>query len=127
VVFLDTDVVVDLLRRLPAAIEWFENLNDEEIALSGFVVMELIQGCRARREVEIVEKTVRRMEIIWPTEDDCNEALKVYAENRLKHGIGFLDVLIGQTAVYLGLPLYTFNQKHYKAVSQLKTVQPYKR
>jgi len=37
------------------------------------------------------------------------------------------DVLIGQTAVTLDTPLYTFNQKHYQFVPGLQTVQPYER
>jgi len=36
-----------------------------------------------------------------------------------------LDVLIAQTALALGVPLYTFNQKHYQFLSELHTIQPY--
>jgi predicted nucleic acid-binding protein len=44
-ILLDSDVMVDLLRQYPPATKWFDSLNDEEeIALSGYVVMELIQG-----------------------------------------------------------------------------------
>jgi predicted nucleic acid-binding protein len=38
-----------------------------------------------------------------------------------------LDVLIGQTALAMGLPLHTFNQRHYRFMGGLKTVQPYKK
>lgn len=48
---LDSDVMVDLLRQYPPATEWFDTLDeDEEIVLSGYVVMELIQGCKNRTE-----------------------------------------------------------------------------
>lgn len=33
--------------------------------------------------------------------------------------------MISETAVALGLPLHTFNQKHYSAIPSLNTVQPY--
>ncbi|MGE0887360.1 MAG: type II toxin-antitoxin system VapC family toxin [Blastocatellales bacterium] len=42
-ILLDSDVMIDLFRRFPPAVEWFGSLSaDEEIALPGFVVMELI-------------------------------------------------------------------------------------
>jgi predicted nucleic acid-binding protein len=34
-----------------------------------------------------------------------------------------LDVLIAQAAIALGVPLHTFNIRHFRAVSRLPTVQ----
>jgi hypothetical protein len=36
-----------------------------------------------------------------------------------------IEALVGQMAVALGLPLHTFNQKHYAAIPGVTTVQPY--
>lgn len=45
-ILLDSDVLIDLLRRRPPAVIWFDALSeDEELMVSGYVVMELIQGC----------------------------------------------------------------------------------
>lgn len=38
-----------------------------------------------------------------------------------------LDALIGQIAVALRVPLYTFNQKHYRFIPELRTIQPYEK
>ena len=65
--------------------------------------------------------------VFWPSLSTCSEALSVFARCHLSHGLGIIDALIGQTAVALDVPLYTFNQKHYGAIPNLKTVQPYKR
>jgi predicted nucleic acid-binding protein len=43
----------------------------------------------------------------------------------LSTGISAFDILIGQTAVELGLPLHTFNVKHFRHVPGLTTIQPY--
>jgi predicted nucleic acid-binding protein len=40
---------------------------------------------------------------------------------------GILGALIGETAIGLDAELATYNVKHYQALSDLKTVQPYKR
>jgi len=124
-ILLDTDVMIDLLRRYLPAVVWLESVGDEEIQLSGFVVMELFQGCRNKAEQEKLEKVLQSYAITWPSPETCNEALLVFANSHLSHGLGLLDALIGQTAVALQVPLYTFNDKHYAAVPRLQTIQPY--
>ena len=126
-ILLDTDVMVDLLRQYPPAVAWLDSLGEEEIVLPGFVVMELIQGCRTRAEQEKVERELGAYSVAWPSPGTCDEALSVFARYRLSHGLGILDALIGQIAVALDLPLYTFNQKHYAPIPNLKTVQPYEK
>ena len=126
-ILLDTDVVVDLLRELPEAVTWFESLADEEIILPGFAAMELIQGCRSRPELRMVQRHLGNMMVAWPTPETCDAALAVYAKTRFSHGIGLLDALVGQLAISLGLPLNTFNRKHYAGIPNLRTAQPYSR
>jgi predicted nucleic acid-binding protein len=124
-IILDSDVMVDLLRQHPPAVTWLESLGDEEITLPGFVVMELLQGCSNKSEQAKVEKILTGFEIVWPTAETCDEALAVFAHYHLSQGVGLLDVLIGQTAVSLNLPLHTFNRKHYAPIPHLVIVQPY--
>lgn len=50
-ILLDSDVLIDLLRNYPPAAGWFDALHEnEELMVSGYVVMELIQGCRNKKE-----------------------------------------------------------------------------
>ena len=126
-VLLDTDVAVDLLRGYPPARAWLESLGDTEILLPGFVLMELIQGCRDKTEQEKVAALQDDFFVVWPSPRICEEALSVFSCYHLSHGIGILDALIGQTAVNLGLPLHTFNQKHYASIPDLETTQPYQK
>jgi len=125
-ILLDSDVMIDLLRQYPPAMRWFDALGEEvEIILPGYVVMELIQGCRNKIEQEQLQRILAPHGIAWPSPADCDEALDVFTQYHLSHNAGLLDVLIGQTAVALGVPLYTFNQKHYRFMTELQTVQPY--
>ena len=126
-IVLDSDVLIDLLRQHSAAIAWLDSLNDQEIALPGFVVMEILQGCRNKVEQEKVERVLADFAILWPSPETCSDALHVFAQTHLSYGIGLLDALIGQTAVALGLPLYTFNQRHYSAIQGLTALAPYVR
>jgi predicted nucleic acid-binding protein len=124
-IIIDTDVMVDLLRQYPSAVTWLATLGDEEIVLPGFVVMELLQGCKNNYEQDKVEQVLTGFEIAWPLPETCGEALKVFARYHLNNNLGLLDALIGQTAVALNLPLHTFNRKHYAAIPSLVTIEPY--
>lgn len=126
-IFLDTDVMIDLLRQYPPAMFWLGSLGEEESILPGFVVMELIQGAINKTEQEKIEKELGSYIILWPSPETCDAALSVFARYHLSHRLGILDALIGQMAVDLDLPLYTFNQKHYAVVPDLRTMQPYEK
>ena len=125
-ILLDTDILVDLLRKYAPAIEWFSSFpDDEEIVVPGYVVMELIQGCRDKLEQERVQRELASCGVVWLSSTDCDQALAVFAVYHLSHNAGLLDVLIGQTAVALGVPLHTFNQRHYSFIPNIQTIQPY--
>lgn len=127
-ILLDSDVMIDLLRQYPPAMEWFDALNDEEeLILPGYVVMELIQGCRNKVEQEKVKRELATYGVVWLAPADCDEALNVFTEYHLSHNAGLLDALIGQIAVAVEAPFYTFNQKHYRFIPGLQTIQPYKK
>jgi len=126
-IILYSDIIVDFLRQYPPAVNWLRSLGDEEIALPGFVVMELIQGCTNKVELHRLEKFIADFEVICPSTETCDKALEVYFLYYLSHNLGLLDALIGQAVVALGLPLYTFNRKHYAVIPGLVTIQPYQK
>jgi predicted nucleic acid-binding protein len=123
---LDTDVLIDVQRRHPAALTWFNSLSTVP-AVPGFVVMELIQDARNAGEVAAALKLVAPLNIVWPTEIDCASALANFSAFHLSHGLGLLDALIASWAVGLNATLCTFNKKHFGVVPRLVTSQPYVR
>lgn len=126
-ILVDTDVMIDILRQYPPAEAWLKSLGKEPILLPGFVVMELIQGCQNKTEQDSLMKALTTYQHVWPSEKTCEQAVSVFESFRLSHNLGMLDALIGQIAIELGLPLHTFNQKHYNMIPGLRTIQPYKK
>jgi len=126
-ILFDTDIMIDLLRHYPPAVEWLDSLGSEEIILPGFVAMELIQGCRDKTELNELKDILHEYVVAWPSASTCSEALSVFSNCYLSHGLGILDALIGQMAVNLNIRLCTFNQKHYSVFSDLHTIQPYEK
>jgi predicted nucleic acid-binding protein len=124
-IFLDTDIMVDILQKYPPALSWLNSLGEERIVLSGFVVMELLQGCRNKAEQKKLSQAISGYTILWPSPEACGKALSLFTQYFLSDGLGMLDALIGSMCLELAEPLYTFNQRHYSCIPGLRTVQPY--
>lgn len=123
---VDTDVLIDVQRGHPPALTWFSGLTILP-GVPGFVVMELIQDARNAKEVRQALKLVAPLQVVWPTEMDCQRALSDFTAYHLSHGLGVLDALIAACAVGLSATLHTFNDRHYRVVPGLTTRQPYTR
>src|SRR5438270_9453061 len=120
---VDTDVLIDVQRGHPPALAWFAGLADLP-AVPGFVVMELVQDARNKREVRQALRLIAPLPVVWPTEVDCARALSDFTTYHLSHGLGLLDALIAATAIGQSATLYTFNIKHYRVVPGLIVAQP---
>ena len=123
---LDRDVMIDPFREYPPAKTWFDSINDSEtMALPGFVVMELIQGCENKLQLKKLQRDLAFYETVWLEAEDCEQAHDVFTKYYLSHNAGLIDVMVGMTAVSLGVQLFTFNEKHNQFIPGLKTLQPY--
>lgn len=123
---LDTDILIDIWRGHPPAVQWFATCA-ELPAVPGLVVMELMQDAKNQQQLHQALQLVQPLEVVWPTEADCARALSDFAVYRLSHGLGLLDALIAACAVGRGATLYTFNVKHYRMIPGLAVEQPYAR
>lgn len=123
---MDTGVLTDVQRGHAPALAWFAGLAALPAA-PGFVVMELIQDARNGRELRRALRLVAPLPVAWPTDVDCARALSDFTRYHLSHGLGLLDALIAACAVGRSATLYTFNEKHYRAVPGLATARPYPR
>jgi|ERR687892_782269 predicted nucleic acid-binding protein len=123
---LDTDVLIDVQRGFPPALDWLASLA-EIPSVPGLVVMELIQDANNTQQVREALKLVAPLPVVWPTRADCDRALSDFTAYHLSHKLGLLDSLIAACAIGLSADLCTFNLKHYKIVPGLTTKQPYKR
>jgi predicted nucleic acid-binding protein len=123
---LDSDVLIDILRGFPAAVDWFSTLS-ELPSVPGFVVMELIQDADNKERVRKAMKLVEPLPVVWPAPTYCDRALADFREFHLSHGLGLLDALIAACAISHSATLLTFNAKHYRMVAGLSLDQPYGR
>jgi len=119
-VLVDTDVLVDVAPGNQAATEVLRRLEaDARLATSIIARMELVVGCRNKRDLESLEQFVRRFDVVGLREDTGNLAADLLVQYRLSHGLLIPDALIAATAILGGFALLTRNVRHYRFITQL--------
>lgn len=112
---LDTDIVIDLLKKKPALVARFLQLVEARTAflLSPIVVAEVYAGAFARehKDIEAFFSLCARVDL----DTDTGRAAGRYANRYRKafKGISLEDFLLAATAQAHRCPLWTGNRKHY--------------
>lgn len=124
---VDTDVWIDCLRSIPAAMAWMQKNRSEQCTIPSIVAMELVAGCQNQAELVKTQKFLSAFEILWPEPTESVLALDLLAKYKLSFGIGIPDCMIAAMALTRRLPLYSFNVKHFQPIAGLVLKQPYSR
>ncbi|WP_035277764.1 type II toxin-antitoxin system VapC family toxin [Desulforegula conservatrix] len=119
-VLIDTDVIIWYMRGNENAFDIIENSNGFFISVVTY--MELVQGMRNKKELTCLRKALHgwNTKILYVSEDISAKAMFFVEQHFLSHSIQLADALIGSTAIAYGLPILTGNEKHYKAMGDIK-------
>ncbi len=124
-VLVDTDILIDIARGIAQAAEYLQNIEENSsVAVSSVTQMELIVGCENKTELRKVEHFLTRFEIVRINDSISESAVDLLRQYRLSHGLLIADAIIAATAMNLGEPLATKNQKDYRFVDGLELL-PY--
>lgn len=120
VVIIDTDILIDSARKIDEAVLCLQDIEDRfPIAVSIVTQMELIIGCRDKKELDTLDKFLSRFEIIKIQSDISDKAVELLRKYRLSHGLLIADALIASTALVVNQALITKNQRDYKFIENL--------
>lgn len=112
---LDTNIVIDLLKKVPTIVERFLALLEAETTflISPIVVAEVYAGAfkREHKDIEALFDLCRRVSM----DSDTGRLAGLYANQYAKafQGIALEDYLLVATARAHRCPLWTHNRKHY--------------
>jgi len=124
-VVIDTDVLIDVSHKNEKAIGYLENLEiNFQLAISLITQMELMVGCRNKQESVVLDRFLKRFQVIKLNESISNITVDLLRQYRLSHGLLIPDALIASTALYLNMDLATKNQRDYRFIENLKLL-PY--
>jgi predicted nucleic acid-binding protein len=85
---LDTDVLVDLLRRFPPAVRWAKDHASARLGIPVVVYLELLQGARHQADLDALCRYLTPYPILHLESGDSTRALECFKEHRLSRGIG---------------------------------------
>ena len=120
---LDTNILVDLLRRYSSAENWLEGESD--LGVTRAVWLEVLQGVENGVEQQRAIRLLRDFELVELTTADFEWATQQLIKFGLSHGIEAFDCLIAAPAHRLQLPLYTRNLKHLAPLLGALAQRPY--
>lgn len=112
---LDTNIVIDLLKKMPAVVERFLSLLEAQTTflISPIVVAEVYAGAfkREHKDIEALFDMCQRVSM----DSDTGRMAGLYANQYAKayQGIALEDYLLAATARAHRCPLWTHNRKHY--------------
>ena len=122
---VDSDVLIDALRQVPAAtIELERLLQIGRLGVSVVTRMELIVGYQNKQALARAEKLLQTMELLALNKGISDIANGLVTTYSLSHGMQIPDALIGATALYYAIPLLTKNQRDFQFLPGLKLL-PY--
>ena len=122
-ILIDTDILIDHLRNLGYATDYIRKILPSKPTISIITRIELLSGNKINGTEEVIIKDLLRLfEII-----QLDEALAdIAAIFRRKYPIGLADSIIAASAFKEGAVLATRNLKHFKNISEIKVLSPYK-
>jgi len=112
-ILLDTDVVINILKKKEETISKLASLKECEFYISPIVIAEIYAGAR-QKELNQIEELFRYFKSVT-INDDIGIITGKYAKEFKKafSGISLEDFMIASTAKYYSLALWTYNKKHY--------------
>lgn len=120
-IIIDTDILIDVGRRIDKAVFFLERIEKESISMVSIITqMELIVGCRNKKELNNLDKFLSRFEIVHLDKSVTDKGIELLRKYRLSHGLLIADALIAATAIINGVFLTTKNQTDYKFIEELK-------
>ena len=121
----DTDVMVWVERGNKKAIQVVSDANERAISI--FTFMELIQGSKKMDDRARIKNFISDglFQILPLTENIGHRALIYLEQYAYSHGLRAEDAIIAATAVENGFMLVSGNQKHFRAIRELK-FKPFK-
>jgi predicted nucleic acid-binding protein len=123
---LDTSIFVDLFKRRPAADAYIgTRLRSGRLVLHAAVAAELIAGVCTRTEMREFDGLASMARTLVPTEADWTLALRLCRAHMRSSGTDWVDCLVAASAIRLGVPVATINEKHFKPIRGLRVVRPY--
>ena len=87
--------------------------------INSIIEMEWLQGARNNVESRRIEKKLTAFRLLNMQQIVFDLATQFIRDYRLSHGLLLPDAVIGATAIYYQMPLFTYNRKDFDYLSAI--------
>lgn len=125
-VLIDTSIFIEHLRKQDKTKSILYKVVDSYVLHTSTVVeFELYAGATSEQKQQDVGLVLMHSTIMPLTSDVAQQAARLYRQLRAANQlIEMRDILIAATALAYGLPLMTFNAKHFDRIPSLHLISP---
>ena len=126
-IVLDTDILVNILRRKNRGEQWKDFLKDKSIAFTSITAFELFLGAEISKKfdqnMQAIKSLIQQFPVLPLSIKSSYIAATIYSDLRKKgQMIELNDIYIAAVTLEHGAELATDNVNHYQRVSQLKII-----
>ncbi len=118
-VLCDTCVIIDFMNERSHVLNELQNRN-MTLFINSVIEMELLQGARNKNELRAIEKKLRSFRLLDMQQVIFDLATDYIRTYRLSQGLALPDAVIGATAIYYQIPLFTYNRKDFKFLPEIQ-------
>ena len=122
---LDTDLLIDFLRKHPLAATLFDKLPDD-CAVSTLSIAELHVGVREGAERDALDRLLGTFTHINVNAEIAAQGGLLRRDWGKSHGVGLNDALIAATAMQTARVLLSLNAKHLPMLGKGQLLVPYR-
>jgi hypothetical protein len=115
----DTCVIIDFMSGRSQVLNDLLH-NKTTVFINSIIEMELLQGARDKNELRIIEKKLHSFRLLTMQQDIFDLATGYVRNYRLSHNLALPDAIIGATAIYYQIPLFTYNRKDFKFLPDIQ-------
>lgn len=121
-IIFDTDVLIWYFRGDSKSSNLLHDTELDRRWVSSLTVMELLQGCRNKDEMAVIESFIAEniSRIIHPRTSISEKAIHLVGEYALSHGLRVVDALLAASALLHRAVLKTGNSRHFRFIPGLK-------
>ena len=126
-ILADSTILIDLSRGNEEAILFCDDARKkgQNIAISVMSSMELIIGCRVKRELNRTLKFLADFVLIDISIPISKRAFQLMLQFNRSHGLVIPDAFIAATALEENLQLVTSNIRHFEMIAGITLKKPY--
>jgi len=119
-ILCDTNIFIEIYRNNGVIIQAIKQIGQENLMVSDITCAELFFGARNKKELEAISKDLEKLEVLPVNTFISSLSVKLVKDYSLSHKLALPDAIIGATAIYHNLPLYTLNVKDFIFIDNLK-------